>query len=236
MNTAILKNNFPRLVVAVLAAVIVIGFARTFYLRFLFDLPPLARRAHVHGLLWTLWIALHYIQARLIAGRRADLHRRFGIAGVALGVLLIWDSATLSIAGAAAGHAPPLRDPLQFLSVSLGTTGMFAAFFALAIALRHRREWHKRLMLLATMVLLLPAVGRLDGLLFQLFGTPRIVVPFIVSTLFVAWAMAHDWRKRGEIHLAYWLGGTALLAMIPLRAALGYTDTWYAFARWVTGV
>jgi hypothetical protein len=171
----------------------------------------------------------------VIAAHRVKLHRQLGIAGAVLGLVLTLQAGHISIAGALAGHAPPGRVPLQFLSVSFGTTVMFGMFFILALALRRHREWHKRFILLATMVLLLPAIGRLDGLLLQAFGTPRAVVPFIVTAGFLAWACAHDWRKRGRIHPAYLIGGPIVLAAIPFRLWLGSTDAWMPFARWLTG-
>ena len=46
-----------------------------------FDVPPLTLMAHLHGLLATMWLMLHYTQARLIAAHRVELHKRLGING-----------------------------------------------------------------------------------------------------------------------------------------------------------
>ena len=102
-------------------------------------------------------------------------------------------------------------------------------------AMRRRAEWHKRLTLLASLVLLLPAIGRIDGLLYATFGTPRTVLPFVVTAMFMTWAGANDWRKRGRIHPAYLYGGFLLLAAIPFRAWLGTNAAWMPFAKWATG-
>src|SRR4051812_50229234 len=67
MNTAIHRHRFPVLAVVALAAVVFAGFARTYYLKYFFDTPPLRLIAQVHGVLATLWIALHYTQARLFS-------------------------------------------------------------------------------------------------------------------------------------------------------------------------
>src|SRR5687767_832581 len=101
MNTQILpRKRFHAIVVVALAAVTFSGFARTYYLKFLFDLPPLSRAAHVHGLISTLWIVLHYTQARLIAAHRVALHKRLGIASALVGVILAFHAFSLSILGA----------------------------------------------------------------------------------------------------------------------------------------
>src|SRR5687768_6811640 len=140
MNTIITRDRFHVAIAAALGIAAFLGFSRTYYLKFLFDRPPLEAAMHVHGLLSTLWLVLVYSQARLIAAHRVKLHRKLGIAGAALGILLTLQAGHISIAGALAGHAPPGRVPLQFLSVSFGTTVMFGLFFTLALALRRQRE------------------------------------------------------------------------------------------------
>src|SRR6478735_706200 len=70
---AIIRNRFPAIAVVALSAVMFAGFARTFYLKFLFDLPPLKLAALLHGLLATSWLVLHYTQAKLIAAQRVDI-------------------------------------------------------------------------------------------------------------------------------------------------------------------
>ena len=88
----------------------------------------MTRAAHLHGIIATLWLGLHFTQARLIAAHRVALHKRLGIFTACVGALLAVQALHLAIEGVAAGHAPPGRDPLQFLSVPIGTTAMFVLF------------------------------------------------------------------------------------------------------------
>ena len=135
MNThTIVRNRFPQIAVVALAAVTVAGFARTYYLKVFFDLPPLSQAAHIHGLISTLWLVLHFTQARLIATHRVALHMRLGVFSAFVGAVLAMQAFDLAIAGVAAGHAPPGRDPFQFLSVPMGTTFMFVLFLGAALA------------------------------------------------------------------------------------------------------
>jgi hypothetical protein len=233
MSTVISRYRFHALAVAALAAAVCAGFAKTYYFRIFFDNPPLAQAEHLHGLIATVWIALHYTQARLVAAHRVDLHRRLGILGACVAGLLAVQVIAMAIANAAAGHAPPGRDPLQFLAVPLGTTTMFVLFVGSALALRRQREWHKRLMLLATMTLLVPAMGRLDSQVMAPLGLPRLVLAPAVTFAFVAWAWVHDWRRLGRVHPAFILGGIALLVSLPLRRWIGFTDAWLPIARWL---
>lgn len=234
MNTTIARNRFPTLAIAALAALTIGSFARTYYLKFLFGLPPLTLAAHLHGLIATTWLALHYMQARLIAAHRVVLHKRLGIFTACVGVVLAIHAFHFAVAGVAAGHAPPGRNPLQFLSVPMGTITMFSLFLASALALRKKREWHKRLMFLASLSLILPASGRLDTLVMVPLGLPRAVLGFWLTLAFVAWAWANDWHKLHRIHPAYVVGGIALIASLPARRALGFTDAWLPIAEWLT--
>ena len=176
MNAIIARYRFHAVAVAALAAAVFAGFAKTYYFRAFSGSPPLAQAAHVHGLIASVWIVLHYTQARLVAAHRVDLHRRLGIFAAVVAAMLAAQAIPMAIGNAAAGHAPAGRDPLQFLSVPIGTTTMFTLFVGSALALRRSREWHKRLMLLATMTLLVPAMGRLDAQIMQPLGLPRLVL------------------------------------------------------------
>ena len=82
-------------------------------------------------------------------------------------------------------------------------------------------------MLLATISILLPAVGRLW---FYLVGVSRVFPPLIVTSV-VVWCFIDDWRKRGRVHPAYLIGGSFIVASFPLRFYLGNTAAWQAFAH-----
>src|SRR6185437_14749896 len=72
-----------------IALVVFIGFARTYFLAGFFHAKPLpAPIVPIHGVVFTSWIALLVTQASLAANGRADIHRRLGIAGFALAPLV----------------------------------------------------------------------------------------------------------------------------------------------------
>ena len=232
---AIIRNRFPVIAAVVIGAVIFLGFARTYYLKFLFDAPPLTVRAHVHGLVASVWVILHYVQAKLVAVHRVDVHRRLGIFAACLGFLLAIQGLQLGIAAAVAGHAPPGRDPLEFLSVPFTTSMTFVAFLAAALVMRRQRDWHRRLMFLATLVLIIPAVGRFDVLLRSSLGLPRALLGFVALILFVGWAWWNDWRKSGRVHPAYLYGGPVLIVALRMGREIGFTGWWRPVAEWITG-
>src|SRR5262245_23628902 len=70
------------------AATVFYGFASTFYLRWMFDLPPLNLLLLSHGVVFTSWFLLFGVQTMLVAAHRTDVHRRLGIAGALLAVFV----------------------------------------------------------------------------------------------------------------------------------------------------
>lgn len=234
MNTLVASHNrFPLVAASVVAAIVGVAFARTYYIKYLFDSPPLSVLEHVHGVIATVWIALHVAQARLVAVRNLALHRRLGVFTALVGVALVVEALWMAVEGARAGDAPPGRDPLQFLSVPIGTSTMFALFLGLGLSMRRRREAHKRFMLLTTLTVLVPAAGRLEPLVLD--QLPRGLLTIALTAGALAWAASNDWRTRGRVHPVYAIGGVALMISIPLRRWLGFQDFWQPVALWLVG-
>ena len=139
-----------------------IGFAPTYYLSSAFGGRPLTTLVHVHGAIATAWILLFLTQTSLVAARRTDLHRRLGVAGAVLAVLLLVVGYLTAIEAARRGVTPPGGPPpMAFLAVPIGTLVVFAILVGAGLAQRRRSETHKRLMLLATIAILTPAIARL---------------------------------------------------------------------------
>ena len=55
---AVIRNRFYPLIGIALSVLIVLGFARTYYLRFLYHMPPLKLLVQLHGLVFTAWLVL----------------------------------------------------------------------------------------------------------------------------------------------------------------------------------
>src|SRR6185295_989492 len=70
--------------------VVLAGFARTYYLRGLFDVPPLPSFiVHLHGLTMTAWVALFISQVWLISSKRVRVHQRLGYMSIGLAGLIL---------------------------------------------------------------------------------------------------------------------------------------------------
>ena len=102
------------------------GFAPTFYLRPFSGAPPLMPLLQLHGLVFTSWMMLLLTQTSLVAANRTDVHRRLGIAGAVIAVLMVLVGTMTAIIRAKQGAAPPGGpSPLVFLAVPLGDMLVF---------------------------------------------------------------------------------------------------------------
>jgi hypothetical protein len=217
-------------------ATILLGFARSFFLRPLFpDLPtPPETIFYVHGTAFTAWLVLLVAQPVLVGIGRTDLHRRLGRVGAALAVAMV----ALGSAGALVAARRPTGfldvpiPPLQFLAVPFFDMALFATFVALAIARRRDVHSHKRLMLLASVNLLAAGIARWPFAMMAA-GPP---VYFGLSDLFIVALAAWDFRSRGRLHPATLWGGLAIIVSQPLRLVVSGTAAWLAFARWAVGL
>lgn len=212
------------------------GFAPTYFLRALSDLPPLSLRAHIHGAVFTAWMLLFVAQAALVRADRRDLHRHLGVVGAVLAAFMVWVGAWAALGVAvrfeATGFRPHGLTPVAFLAIELGTVLQFAALICLAIALRRRADVHKRLMLLATISILPPAVARLH---LESYGLGGAYTNTLIAYLLVVVAASFDFAHRRRVHAVYLWGGLAMLAWMFARAAIGRTELWQPIGRWLIG-
>ena len=229
---AIPRPRFHVVAIMAVAALVLVGFARTFYLKIWFDTPPLTRLLHLHGAMFTAWLVLHYTQARLIAAYRVDLHKRLGIFGAVLGYSMFFVGVAAAVQGAALGHQPTAAPPLVFISIPIGTIVVFVLLLTAALVMRRRSDWHKRLMLLATFALIIPAAARLST---YFIGRPLPQIGIVATILLVAWCCIEDRRRIGFVHPAYKIAGTFMILSLPARILMGYTETWQHIAQWLVG-
>lgn len=209
------------------------GFARTYFLRPYFNTQPLMPLLHLHGIVFTSWLVLYLTQTILVAAKRTDIHRRLGIAGAVIAVLMILIGTITAIIRAQQGSTPPGGPPpLVFLAIPLADMLVFASLVSAGFYFRRQPDVHKRLMLLATISILGAAIARLPFAFFQA-GPPAF---FGVTDLFIAACFIYDLISRGRVHRATALGGLLIVASQPLRLLIASTDAWTSFATWLTGL
>ncbi len=230
-SPALTRRMYPWVSLAV-GLVIFAGFAHSYYLKFAFAQPALPWLVHLHGLLMSAWVVLFASQTWLVANHRVDLHRRLGIFGVVMVVLIPIIGSMTAIEGARLGHSPG-PPPLVFLTVPLFDVLAFTALAGAALALRRRTDWHRRLMLTATLNLLPPALGRFAPLYLHLPGLP---FAFGLTDLLLLGAVAYDTLQHRRLHPAFAWGLGLTLAWEVSAITLGSTAGWLRVAHWLTGI
>jgi hypothetical protein len=231
-----LRKRHERLFFTGMAAVsliiVFLGFSRTYYLRPAFQPGPLAALLHVHGFIFTLWIALFITQTTLIATKRTRTHMRLGIAGMLLAALMIVVGTLTAIVRAKLVAAPPgFSSPLVFLTIPLGDMLGFAILVSAAFYFRRQLDVHKRLMLLATIGLLPAAIARLPFDFILRYGPLAF---FGLTDLLIVPCLIYDVATRGRPHRATVLAGAFMVISHALRVPIGNTHAWIAFATWLT--
>jgi len=219
-----------------LLAVVFLGFAPTFYLDPWFDTPedaaPMPVHVVVHALFLTAWFVGLVVQSALIRRGRYDAHRTLGVLGVAvfLGVVVTGTFTTLDLLPRDTSPRIPALATSNTFNLLL-----FATLVPLAIYHRARPAVHMRLMLIASITIIGPAVGpgRMLGIFLGSLLPDFVAVP--VPLLFwIPWVgaiVAHDLSTRGRVHGAtMWAGGAKAcatvitLAMVTSGVSASYVD------------
>jgi hypothetical protein len=221
---------FGSMALAMLATMFA-GFAPTYYLMRLTGAPALSPLLHLHGILFTSWFLLFFAQTSLIAARRTDLHRRLGYVGAMLALLLVLVGATTAISIGRLGLGRGAFTSREFLAFPFSILLLFVTLAGLALWKRRDPGAHKRLMLLASLSMLVPAISRLRVPL----GLPGPITGMLLSNLFLLAACAYDWRRLGRVHPALFWGGTLFLVSQPLRWAVAKSAVWDRLAASLIG-
>ena len=184
--------------------------------------------SHVHGALLTGWLLLTIVQTQLVASS-FGLHRRLGwvavilVPAIAVSTVAIGLEATRRdlAAGATTGMAGNVTAPLAF-----------CALVAAAIALRRRPQWHKRLILIASVVIIWPAWFRWRHFL-PWVPRPELTFAVLATNLIILVAMVRDRWRFGAVHPVYiWIGVPVVLWQLAETLAFG-SEAWSSFGLWL---
>ena len=215
----------------------VIGFSRRYFLPLSdgsFTAPAIV---HVHGIITLGWVGFVVLQSALVATGRTSLHRSLGMAGIALGALLVFTATELVLLQLARGLKGDGPAPREFAALMLSTLVLIATLFGTAIAQVNRPEIHKRLMTLATIVILTPALARIIQL-----GAPSLSrlarndLAVCASDALALGVIIIDARWRGRPHPAYLLGGAGIVAVQLAALLLRSTPLWRSANDWLASL
>ncbi len=213
----------------IVAALAALGFAPTFYLRPMFHSEALALPVVVHGLLMSSWCVLLIVQASLVAGGRVNWHRRVGVLGAALAAVIVGWGIWLTVRAVAIEGATHVGLKFHYL-LGLNVVNMllFAALVAAAIRWRTRPEYHKRLMLLATVTLLAPALARIVILVIHGHSAVPQFAAFYAAILA---CVVVDALRHRRLHPALAWGAVLVIGTFQVTYWMEKTDTYIRTVR-----
>jgi hypothetical protein len=187
---------------------------------------------HVHGVTFTAWIAFYVLQNTLVLRNNIALHRKLGRIGAVYAIWMVLVGLVLTPLTLVVGRSPPFFTPAYFLALDWVNILCFAVLVYAAIHNRRRTDWHRRLMLCATVSVIAPAIGRLIAL-----SGHAITVNnnFGILLMFIVVAMLADWLIRGRVHAAWFWGAGALVASGVLIEALAVFPPFVALADSIVG-
>lgn len=228
-------HRFFSVMSIVTALTIAAGFFHTYVPKVVGGAPALPPIIHLHAAVFASWLILFVAQTTLILTGRTAVHRRLGVAGVVLAVLMLVVGTATSITVARLGHRgiPGVEFPGAegFLLLNLMAIFVFATLVGAGWWFRRNNQAHKRLMLMATVGGLVgPGVGRLPFV----SGKPPVIGLLVLAFLFAG--PVYDLATRRRVHPAYlWGGLLALTAIPPVVIQLSATAAWHTIASWLIG-
>lgn len=206
------RSNFFLWTAVAIAATVFTGFWFTYFgPMFAGTRAPNVAAVHLHGWSFFTWYVLLVVQSALAYSRRVALHRTLGGLSVALASLMVGTG--LLVVGVRMADASTTGDPFWSESgpAVFATLVLFAGFYTAALRMRRRSDWHKRLMIIAS-------VGGMGAATFRvclvLFGPEWAMwLGLLGSNLFIVAGIVRDGLYDKRVHPAWWIGLSACLVL-----------------------
>ena len=210
-----------------------VGFSRSFYLDpILPDVPAPGQPFYywVHGPVFTLWMMLIAVQPWLIGRADYQLHKKLGVAGLAIAVLVvatgIWGALLL-----ASGQAQMMQTglpPKQGWATPVTSMATFMLFTAIGFIWRGNKAIHKRAVMFATIGMMGAPLAR-----WPIIGDwPPTYTRFVLEIIAVT-MLLHDWRSQRKILPTTLLGIVILVgAHRYLKPMFWKSEGWMDFTDW----
>lgn len=204
-------------------------------------LPPIFNRPagtgslpllyQAHGMVFLSWFVLFCLQARLVQAQNLTLHRALGKTSLALaGTMIILSYFMIRAAYANPEFGIGGNSPAGSVIYPVTDMVNFTIAFALAYINRTSGSAHKRLMLLAGILMLDPAVARL----IETLGAPFPLIPVIELCLFGLLA-GYDFLRFKKPHWATTLGLALFFIALAAKLTLPEQPNWLSFVALAFG-
>ena len=235
------RSRFFLIMSTLFLGLVLVGFSRSFYLKSYFDFPALPNHLHFHGIALSSWFLLACIQPWLVNTSKVALHRKLGALGVAIAAsVIITGIWTLVLR-----DAPNIAEQPSAAAGNIASLLMFLYCVFFGVVFRRDSDTHKRLMLLASVPILAPALDRfariplmndiLGGLLYWFPAPPEVAFAATGFLFLLAVVIANDVFSERRLHKGTLIGLLSIFILAPATTYLIIgSGTWVGFVLWLT--
>ena len=231
------KPSFYFWMSVVMFAIVFGGFGISYFQPMLSGtLRPVSPIVHVHGFFYFAWMLLLITQSSLVSSGNIKLHRTVGTVGISVATGLVIFATVITILNIGASleiEVVPFLFELMYLS--LLAILVFAVLVVLAIQNTRRPEYHRRLILLATMGFLAAGINRFYVFIFNVDFAPFWVL-YVITDLLIVALLVHDWRGQMKIHPATMTGGLVIVIPQLLHVPIATSGAFESITYWLVGL
>ena len=152
----------------------------------------------IHGLLMFAWFIIFFIQTNYIRNRNYKTHIRLGIAGMIIAIGVVLSTVYIFIKVYKGWDTMPF-----FVKANRFFMLSFAVLVLLGYLKRKNADLHKRLIFMASLLVLEPILSRVSGNL-HIENVDAFIV-IIWNSLFIS-LFVYDWLTLKKIHHISWMG------------------------------
>jgi hypothetical protein len=187
-------------------------------------LPPILPMVIVHGILMLIWYTLVVVQSRLIAKRNINLHKILGKSSIILAVGIVISGIIMTL------DSYDRSSRVDVVTINLFITINFIVLYSLAIFRRRQSDKHKRLILFASIAMMLPALGRITQAagINDFLSLPMWVLLMLVPVIY-------DIKTIKRVHQSTILGITLIIIGLVLTITLMENPTWQGTIESIIG-
>lgn len=209
----------------VMAGLVVWGFSHTIEASLFHAKPPRPLLLWIHGAAFATWVVFFILQSALVRVRKVSVHRFLGWFGAALATVMVVLGITVAVVMTRFDLSVLHQKGIEsFQSIPFADMIVFGTCIALAIYWKARPEYHRRLIFVASCMLMDATIGRFD-----FWFNHNLFYPGL--DLLIVLGMMRDWIVDARVHKVYLY---ALPPMILLQSLAVYA--WRINPGWWQGV
>ncbi len=227
------KPSYFFLIAIVGLFAVFIGFAKTFIIPSSLGTFSAPHVVYIHGALAFSWVFLFFIQTYLINSSKYRLHMTLGFLGVLIASATAFTMLPVGIYAVQKELELGLGDTAisSFLGVVTSAI-MFLSLVIAGIVNRTNGETHKRLMLLATLVMLWPAWFRFRHY-FPSVDRPDIWFAVVLADIWILISCIWDRWKNGRVHSIFKYVGAFIILEHSFEVVYFDNSTWQEVAKYI---